>query len=74
MTLKKITCIIKRVILCEIKKKKGEEYEEETTTTAPTTITTIILIRRRRRGGEMNWCFTPFINLIWLYIAVSFHS
>ena len=22
----------------------------------------------------MNWCLTPFFNLFWLYVAVSFHS
>ena len=24
--------------------------------------------------GEVNWCFTPFFNYVWLYMAVSFHS
>ena len=28
----------------------------------------------RWRCFEANWCFTSFFNLIWLYMAVSFHS
>ena len=26
------------------------------------------------RWGEVNWCFTPFFNHVWLHVAVSFHS
>ena len=26
------------------------------------------------RWGDVNWCVTPLFNLIWLYMAVSFHS
>ena len=24
--------------------------------------------------NKVNWCFTPFFNIIWLYMVVSFHS
>ena len=30
--------------------------------------------RLRLRWGEVNWCFTPFFNHIWLYMAISFNS
>jgi len=30
--------------------------------------------RLARRLGEVNWCFTPFVSHVWLYMAVSFHS
>ena len=30
--------------------------------------------RQNSRCGEVNWCFTPFFNHVWLYMAVSFHS